>query len=132
MEILKNGPNQMLGRHILAEFWGGSHLADPILLEDALKVAALKAGATILGSFAHHFGEEQGVTSVVILSESHISIHTWPEHKYSAIDVFMCGKANPHVAIDDLKRAIQPDNVTVKEYSRGDLSSKKSQEDAYV
>jgi S-adenosylmethionine decarboxylase len=123
MEIVSQVANRSLGRHILAEFWGGCHLASPLLLEEALKVAAIKAGATILGSFAHHFGEEQGVTSVVILSESHISIHTWPEHKYSAIDVFMCGKANPHIAIEALRRSIQPDKVSVNEYSRGKLST---------
>jgi S-adenosylmethionine/arginine decarboxylase-like enzyme len=63
MEIVSQEANRSLGRHILAEFWGGCHLASPLLLEEALKVAAIKAGATILGSFAHHFGEEQGVTS---------------------------------------------------------------------
>lgn len=120
--------NHWLGRHILAEFWGGNHLADPVLLENALKVAAMKAGATILGSFAHHFGEEQGVTSVIILSESHISIHTWPEHKYSAIDVFMCGKADPRIAIEDLRRSIQPDDVTISEYPRGGITFNHLQE----
>jgi len=107
-------------------------LANPVLLEEALKVAAISAGASILGSFSHHFGEEQGVTSVVILSESHISIHTWPEHKYSAIDVFMCGKANPHIAIENLRRSIQPDKVSVKEYSRGELSLSIPEEKAHV
>lgn len=127
MEITTDVSKYWLGRHILAEFWGGNNLANPVLLEEALKVAAIKAGATILGSFAHHFGEEQGVTSVIILSESHISIHTWPEHKYSAIDVFMCGKADPHVAIEDLRKSIQPNNFSINEYSRGGISVTQAQ-----
>lgn len=115
---------QFLGRHILAEFWEGINFTDPNFIEKTLKEAALHAGANILGAFTHHFGDELGVTSVVILSESHISIHTWPEHNYAAIDIFMCGNANPVTAIKFLQSTLQPNEVKINEHLRGELATK--------
>ena len=54
-----------------------------------------------------------------MLAESHISIHSWPEHGYAALDVFMCGQTNPRLAIDVLKEAFTPGKVLVKEHLRG-------------
>jgi S-adenosylmethionine decarboxylase len=56
---------------------------------------------------------------VAVLAESHISIHSWPEHGYAALDVFMCGQTNPRLAIDVLKEAFTPGKVLVKEHLRG-------------
>lgn len=85
------------GRHLIVDYWG----VDPsklISCEDVDKVfreSATSAGATVLSSHFHHFGDGCGITGVVILSESHMSIHTWPEKNYCAIDVFMCGTCDP-------------------------------------
>ncbi|MES2445069.1 MAG: adenosylmethionine decarboxylase [Pseudomonadota bacterium] len=82
------------GRHLIADLEDGSNLADPVLVEACLVAATAAAGATLLEVRLHHFGAGQGVTGVALLAESHISIHTWPEHGYAAVDIFMCGKAH--------------------------------------
>jgi S-adenosylmethionine decarboxylase len=68
----------------------------------------------------HHFTPNGGVSGVAVLSESHISIHSWPEADYAALDVFMCGEAKPHLTIDVLKQAFRAREVMVKEHKRGE------------
>lgn len=84
--------------------------------------AATESGATVLKVDTHNFGEGYGVTGVVLLAESHISIHTWPEYGYAAIDVFVCGRANPEVAVDFLKVSFQAARVEVVKHVRGAMA----------
>ncbi len=107
------------GTHLLVDLWGASNLADPALIDTALREAAVKAGATILHSHFHHFTPNGGVSGVVVLAESHISIHTWPERSFAAVDIFMCGACNPHDAIPVLRAAFHPDRVDLDEQRRG-------------
>ena len=109
------------GRHVLADFRGvaAAGLSDAAALERQLLAAADAAGARVLSAHFHHFGEGAGVTGVVMLSESHISIHTWPEHGYAALDVFMCGAARPERALDSLRAALAPASVRVTVVDRG-------------
>lgn len=107
------------GNHLLVEIWGGSNLDDPKTIEDALCQGAIDAGATILHAHFHHFSPYSGVSGVVVLAESHISIHTWPEKNYAAIDIFMCGVCEPHDAIPSIKRAFQPEELDVSVHKRG-------------
>jgi S-adenosylmethionine decarboxylase len=79
------------GTHLIADLHGCLGLADPVLIERALRAGVTAARATLLDLKLHHFGPEQGVTGVALLAESHISIHSWPEHGYAAIDIFLCG-----------------------------------------
>ena len=116
--IRKDGV-EYAGTHLLVELWGASNLADVAGIENALLDGARKAGATILHSYMHPFGEGMGVSGVVVLAESHISIHTWPERSYAAIDLFMCGKADPYKAIPSLKAAFAPSGVQISESKRG-------------
>ena len=95
------------------------NLADVAGIENALLEGARKAGATVLHSYMHPFGEGMGVSGVVVLAESHISIHTWPERGYAAIDLFMCGKCDPYKAIPALKAAFAPNGIQVAESKRG-------------
>lgn len=111
--------NAGLGRHVLAEFWGCSRIDDPGEVETALIDAARAAGATVLNANLHHFGEGMGVTGILMLAESHISIHSWPELSYAAVDVFVCGKADPHRAIASLKLSFLPTDTHVTEHARG-------------
>ena len=110
-----------LGQHVLADFYGSDavQLADPELIEACLLGAACAAGATVLNSHFHHFGEAQGVTGVVLLMESHMSIHTWPEHGYAAIDLFMCGQAQVDLALQFLQLKLRSETQTIQMVQRG-------------
>ncbi|HEU0044813.1 adenosylmethionine decarboxylase [Sphingomonas sp.] len=82
------------GTHLLADLSGCSGLDDAARVELALREAVAAASATLLDVRLHHFGPGQGVTGVALLAESHISIHTWPEHGYAAVDIFLCGQSH--------------------------------------
>ena len=116
--IRKDGV-EFAGTHLLVELWGASGLGEVEGIEQALLIGARKAGATVLHSYMHPFGDGMGVSGVVVLAESHISIHTWPERGYAAIDIFMCGKCDPYKAIPALKAAFRPSGVQVSEAKRG-------------
>ena len=107
------------GMHLLVDLWGASNLDDPAHIDAALRKAAVIAGATILHSHFHHFTPNGGVSGVVVLAESHISIHTWPERNFAAVDIFMCGACDPHLAIPILRGAFLPDRVDLNEQRRG-------------
>lgn len=109
---------EFAGTHLLIDLWGATNLNSPYEIEAVLIKAAKRAGATVLYSYMHPF-EPHGVSGVVVLAESHISIHTWPERNYAAIDVFMCGEANPYNTISHLKNYFKPDNVQIAENKRG-------------
>lgn len=107
------------GDHLLIEFWGAHHLKEPGYICQALEDGARAAGATILHSHYHHFGDGEGVSGVTVLAESHITIHTWPEVGYAAIDVFMCGDANPLDCLALLKERFRPGEVVTQNHQRG-------------
>jgi len=99
-----------IGQHVLADLYG----IEPELLRDAptlaavLQTAAEAAGAHLLASHFHSFGTGDGVTGVVLLAESHISIHTWPEFGFAAADIFMCGDSHPERALSVVVAALKP------------------------
>jgi len=107
------------GMHLLVDLWGASRLDDPAHIDSALRDAALIAGATILHSHFHHFTPNGGVSGVVVLAESHISIHTWPERDFAAIDLFMCGACDPNLSIPVLQAAFNPTRIDLSEQRRG-------------
>jgi S-adenosylmethionine decarboxylase len=107
------------GTHLIVDLWQASALDDVAAVEAALRTAAAAAGATLLNVDLHSFTPNGGITGVAVLAESHISIHTWPERAYAAVDVFMCGEAQPHKAIEVLRHAFHPRMLTVSEHRRG-------------
>ncbi|WP_189993641.1 adenosylmethionine decarboxylase [Thalassobaculum fulvum] len=107
------------GTHLIIDLWGAKRLDELEHIEEALKECVTAAGATLLHCHLHHFSPNGGVSGVAVLAESHISIHTWPECDYAALDVFMCGDAKPHAAIEVLKRAFEPATVNLGEHKRG-------------
>ncbi len=109
---------QYAGGHVLLDLWEAHRLTDAQGVRDALCEAAQAAGATILHSHLHRFGGG-GLSGVVVLAESHISIHTWPERRFAAIDIFMCGHCDPHSAIPVLRRFFRPGRLMVSEHRRG-------------
>lgn len=108
------------GSHLIIDLFGAKRLDDLEHIERTLKRCVDVAGATLLHIHLHHFTPNGGVSGVAVLSESHISIHSWPEADYAALDVFMCGEAKPHLAIDVLRRAFEAEEVVVKEHRRGE------------
>ncbi len=106
------------GTHLILDLFGAQNLDNVDCVRDALVQASEVIGATILEVHAHKF-QPQGVTGVALLAESHVSIHTWPEKQYAAIDVFVCGNLNPEKAIEVFKTTFQPTNVQCVEIKRG-------------
>jgi S-adenosylmethionine decarboxylase len=106
------------GTHLIIDLFGARRLDDLRHISDTLKKCVEVAGATLLHIHLHHFTPNGGVSGVAVLAESHISIHSWPEAGYAALDVFMCGEAKPHMTIDVLKEAFKPERTVVKEHLR--------------
>lgn len=112
------------GLHVLADLLDAdpARLADAAGIEREARRAAELAGATVLRSEVHGFGPGQGVAGVVLLAESHLTFHTWPEHGYAALDAFMCGACRPQLAIDHLVQALGARSVRVQTVERGRVS----------
>lgn len=108
------------GTHLIIDLWGAERLDELDHVEQTLVEAVKVAGATLLHIHLHHFTPNGGISGVAVLAESHISIHTWPERGYAALDVFMCGDADPHKAVPVLEQAFRPKSVTVDELLRGE------------
>jgi S-adenosylmethionine decarboxylase len=109
------------GQHLLADLHGvdAALLISAEAIDSLLRRAALAAGATILHSHFHSFGPQHGVTGVLLLAESHISIHTWPEQGFAALDIFMCGAAAPRAALDIVTTALAPARTALHAVARG-------------
>lgn len=114
-----------LGCHLLADFYHcpPSVLACPATVEQALREAAALVGASVLAGHVHHFGAGQGVTGILLLMESHLSIHTWPEHGYAALDLFMCGQPLLDMALASLARVFRPGHSNSRVLLRGQLEA---------
>ena len=107
------------GTHLIIDIYGAERLDELTHVENALRAAVDAAKATLLHIHLHHFTPNGGISGVAVLAESHISIHTWPECGYAALDVFMCGETNPHATIEILREAFSPDRIAVEEHMRG-------------
>ena len=107
------------GSHLIIDLWDGEHFDDVGVIELALRRAVQAAGATLLHLHLHAFTAGGGVSGVAVLAESHISIHTWPERSYAAIDVFMCGSAEPHRVVPILRHAFKARRIAIVEQMRG-------------
>ena len=110
-----------LGRHVLAEFYGCPEyiLCNLEQIKHHMVEAALEAGAEVRETVFHEFSP-QGVSGVVVISESHLAIHTWPEYGYAAVDVFTCGQTvNPWASCEYLKEAFSAQNMSAREIKRG-------------
>lgn len=110
-----------LGRHVLIEFYGCPKeiIEDNKLIEKFMNEAADYSGATIVESVFHHFNP-YGVSGAVIIAESHLTIHTWPEYGYASVDVYTCGDSvSPWKAADYLGEKLQANRTESFEVPRG-------------
>ena len=117
--IERNGV-RYAGNHLIIDLFGARRLDDLKYMERTMTRCVEIAGATLLHVHLHHFTPNGGVSGVAILSESHISVHSWPEADYAAFDVFMCGDAKPELCVDVLKDAFEAREVVVKSHQRGE------------
>lgn len=112
-----------LGNHILVEFMN----CDPHIMNDVAAIerdmvgAAQKAGATVINSTFHHFSP-YGVSGVVVIQESHLAIHTWPEYGYAAVDLFTCGEMDAWISFDFLKECFGAKSYSALEMKRGSVN----------
>ena len=111
----------MIGHHLLADFYGVSpeRLNDADLLSDCLQAAAHRCGLTPLASPVVHRFDGGGVTGFILLAESHIALHTYPERGFIAVDIFSCGDADPHAALEVFRAALRPQHEQVTAIVRG-------------
>ena len=111
-----------LGNHILVEFMNcDPHIRNDVAAIDKDMVAAAqKAGATVINSTFHHFSP-YGVSGVVVIQESHLAIHTWPEYGYAAVDLFTCGEMDAWISFDWLKEAFGAKSYSALEMKRGSV-----------
>ena len=118
---------QSLGKHVLAELYDCDReiLNNSEIIENYMKRAAIECGATIVNSIFHSFSPH-GISGVVVIAESHLAIHTWPEYGYAAVDVFTCGNTvKPQLAIEKLKEYLQARYLKVVKINRGEVESEK-------
>jgi S-adenosylmethionine decarboxylase len=115
--VVRNGVH-CAGVHLIIDVYDAEHLDDIDHIETTLRHCVDAAGATLLHIHLHHF-QPNGVSGVAVLAESHISIHTWPEAGYAALDVFMCGKADPDKCVPVLREAFGAKRIAVSELLRG-------------
>lgn len=109
------------GSHLILDLWDARHLDDMGVVEIAMRRAVRAAGATLLHLHLHEFTPNGGISGVAVLAESHISIHTWPERGYAAVDVFMCGATEPHKVVPILRHAFEAGRIAISEQMRGVL-----------
>jgi S-adenosylmethionine decarboxylase len=109
-----------IGRHLIAEFYG----CDRLLLDDVARIerlmlaAAEVVGATVMASAFHRYAP-QGVSGTLLIAESHLSIHTWPEHRYAAADIFTCGGLDPRRGFALMARDLAASDTRMQEIVRG-------------
>ena len=113
---------EFAGTHLLLDLWGAEYLDNLEIVEATLRESIRVTQATLLHFHLHRFTPSGGISGVAVLAESHISVHTWPERKFAAFDIFMCGDAQPERAIKVIKNAFRPDRLNVSEHRRGTLS----------
>ena len=117
-----------LGTHLLLELKGcNAELLDDLdYIRDAIVAAADKAGATIVGDTFHRF-QPVGVTGILLIAESHIAIHTWPEYAFAAADIFTCGEGfSPYEAAELIAERLQCADPSVTEIQRGFVTRRTS------
>ncbi|MER2560573.1 MAG: adenosylmethionine decarboxylase [Myxococcaceae bacterium] len=109
-----------LATHVLVELWGvrTELLNDAKGLERVLIEAARAARCEVLGALHHQFSP-QGASVVVLVAESHLSIHTWPEHGYAAVDILTCGKTLPEAGVASLVEHLAPQRHSIDRVGRG-------------
>ena len=107
------------GLHLLIDLWEAERLDDLELMRAVFVDCVAASGATLRSLDLFQFADGGGIAGIAMLTQSHISVHSWPEHGYGAFDVFVCGNAQPYAIIAVLGRAFRPKQIQVTEQKRG-------------
>lgn len=112
-----------VGQHILLDLYDCKNCLDNVSSIEAIMLNAAKhSGATIVDTRFHEFSP-QGVSGMVIIKESHFSIHTWPEHNFASVDIYTCGESiDFEKAVNWLKKELQSENSVQKHFERGNFT----------
>jgi S-adenosylmethionine decarboxylase proenzyme len=109
-----------VGRHLVADFFGCD--ADLLNATDEIRsrmlIAGERIGVTVVGEVFHQYAP-QGVSGTIVIAESHMSIHTWPEKGYAAVDIFTCGGLDPRPGFEYLTLALKAESMRMQEIIRG-------------
>jgi S-adenosylmethionine decarboxylase len=114
-----NGFVKYAGVHLIVELWEAKNLSSLTKIRKTLKDAIKACGATLLKIDLHKFSPYGGISGMAIIAESHLSIHSWPEYGYAALDIFVCGTVDPYKAIPILKKGFETENIQIVEFKRG-------------
>jgi S-adenosylmethionine decarboxylase len=107
------------GTHLLVDLFESKQLDDLRYVEEICTRAAQATGATVISGHFHHFGEGCGVSGMILLAESHLSIHTWPENQLATVDIYVCGECDATHALPILKDGFSAVRMNVSEHRRG-------------
>ena len=118
-----------VGRHLIAEYYGCDCrlLNDPEAIRTHMLAASDRIGVTVVGEIFHRYAP-QGVSGTVLIAESHLSVHTWPEKGYAAVDIFTCGDLDPRPGFELLAQTLGAKSLRMQEIVRGiadDVSDRK-------
>lgn len=117
--FIRDAGSIYVGNHLIADLWGIENHMDPDAITEVFTKACQDAGATVLFSHCHPFGPDSGTTGVIVLAESHLSWHHYPEVQMISIDIFMCGSANPSLAMSRIKEFWKPTHIDRSNIRRG-------------
>ena len=109
------------GKHIILDLWGVNFDNNIKTMKNIFREAVKKSGATLLHLHVHEFGKDEGLSGIAVLAESHISVHTWPDKGYIALDIFMCGASFPEIAADALIKRFSPKKTKLRTIYRGKI-----------
>jgi S-adenosylmethionine decarboxylase len=119
--FIREGSDTYVGNHLIVDLWGVKNHHDPESIMCCFKAACEDAQATVLFDHCHMFGDNEGYTGVVVLSESHLSFHTYFEVSLVSLDIYMCGSANPDLALPRIKDFWQPKLIERHHMRRGQV-----------
>lgn len=116
--FIKNGDCEYAGKHILIDLHGCEYHGSQDEIQSVMIDACERTGATVLRTCLHPF-DGGGVSGAVILAESHMSIHTWPERDFVSLDIFVCGNCDPELAVPPLVGFFKPSRSDISMHQRG-------------
>lgn len=119
LDLMERDGEQFGGLHVIIDIFGADRLNDIKYIENTMYECIKECDATLLNIYLHEFKPTNGVTGVACLAESHISVHTWPEHNHAAFDIFMCGESEPEKAVAIIEKRFNAESSRIEYIKRG-------------